>query len=67
MMTLLPDVGYLADTPLATSGSLSNALSSAFNPSAFTVLLDDGLPLVWKGRSASSGSDSLDDQQRRYY
>jgi hypothetical protein len=67
MMTLLPEVGYLADTPLATSGSLSNALSSAFNPSALTVLLDEGLPLVWNGRSASSGSDSLDDQLRQYY
>jgi len=59
MMTLLPDVGYFADTPLATNGSLSSILSSALRPSAFTVRLEDGLPLVWNGRSVSSGSDNL--------
>jgi hypothetical protein len=46
MMTLLPDVGYFADTPLATSGSLSIAFNSVFRPSALTVRLEDGLPLV---------------------
>ena len=61
MMTLLPDVGYFADTPRATSGSLSSAFSSCFRPSALTVRLEDGLPLVWNGRSVSSGSESLKD------
>lgn len=59
IMTLLPDVGYFADTPLATNGSLRRAFNSAFRPSALTVRLEDGLPLVWKGRSVSSGSDNL--------
>ena len=59
IMTLLPDVGYLADTPLATNGSLRRAFNSALRPSALTVRLEDGLPLVWNGRSVSSGSDNL--------
>jgi hypothetical protein len=59
IMTLLPDVGYFADTPLATNGSLRRAFNSALRPSALTVRLEDGLPLVWKGRSVSSGSDNL--------
>jgi hypothetical protein len=59
IMTLLPDVGYLADTPLATNGSLRRAFNSALRPSALTVRLEDGRPLVWKGRSVSSGSDNL--------
>lgn len=58
-MILLPDVGYLAETPLAMSGSLINAFNSAFRASGLTVLPGRVLRSRWYGRSGSSGSDNL--------
>ena len=50
-MTLLPEVGYLADTPRAINGSDSLSLNSAFS-----ACTSADLPCFfrWNGRSKSS-------------
>lgn len=42
MITLLPEVGYLADTPLATKGSFKRCFNSAFR----LITLSTRLPFL---------------------